>query len=387
MVKIASTDVIAILRRFEVAGDEHKPRHIERLSFHNTTPLNTIVDFRFLKRHFYILFDNDAHDDSTYIAKQIAQLNDSIQGTTLPNLTSQPTEYALRYRDNDAYVFSVTPMKRRLDNELSLRYPETSRSTWQKHIKAGHVRVNGEVQTSPKHDITDSDAVSLELPEATDYSDQSLPIVYIDDDVIVINKPVGVLSHAKGALNDEFTVADFFRRYSTYQLESNRPGIVHRLDRDTSGIMIGARHDAAAQLLQKQFADRRAKKTYSAVLDGHVKNTEARIELPIERHPLKPSTFRVGAAGKSAITSYHVLAENDKETLVQLSPRTGRTHQLRVHMAHLGTPIHGDRVYGRPSDRLYLHAAALEVTLPGGERHTFEAPTPAQFTDRFPKDA
>lgn len=387
MVKVASSDIIAILRRFEVANDEHKPRHIERMSFHNTTPLNTVVDFRFLKRHFYLLFDNDAHDDPAYIMNQIQQIDEISQGETLPNVTSQPGEYALEYRDNDVYVFAVTPLKRRLDSELSLRYPDTSRSTWQKHIKAGHITVNGIIQMSPKFDITDSDAISIELPEATDYSNESLPIIYMDDDVIVINKPIGILSHAKGALHDEFSVADFFRRYSTYNLDTNRPGIVHRLDRDTSGIMIGARHADAARLLQEQFADRRAKKTYIAVLDGKLKNSAARIELPIERHPLKPSTFRVGASGKDAITSYTVLSENSTETLVQLRPRTGRTHQLRVHMAHLGTPIHGDRVYGRASDRLYLHAESLEVTLPGGKRHTFTTPTPDTFAQRFQKDS
>lgn len=387
MVKVASTDIIAILRRFEIAGDENTPRHVEQISFDNTTALNTFVSFRFRKQRYIIIFDDAAHDDDDYIMEHVKQHNQTLLGTVARNLTDQPTEFALSYRDRDVYLFEVTPSKRRLDIELSEKYPELSRSTWQKHVKAGHVMVNGEVQESPKADIGDTDDISIQLPDAADFSDHELPIVYIDDNVIVINKPIGVLSHAKGALNDEFSVADFFSRYSTYNSDTNRPGIIHRLDRDTSGIMIGARNEATATLLQKQFADRRAKKTYIAIVDGHPENGAARIELPIERNPSKPSTFRVGSNGKDATTDYTVLDSNDKMSLVELRPRTGRTHQLRVHMAYLRTPIHGDRIYGKASDRLYLHAQSLELTLPGGVRQTFEAPVPAEFTAPFPKES
>jgi 23S rRNA pseudouridine1911/1915/1917 synthase len=204
--------------------------------------------------------------------------------------------------------------------------------------------------------------------------------VYIDDNVIVINKPVGILTHAKGALNDEFTVADFFRRYSTYNADSNRPGIVHRLDRDTSGIMIGARNQEAADVLQKQFADRKAKKEYVAIVSGYLAQETALIDLPIGRNPTAPSTFRVDAGGKSAQTTYEVMKQNDTVTMVRLKPKTGRTHQLRVHMAYLNVPIVGDRVYGGlQADRLYLHAKSLEVTLPGSERKIFKAEMPTEF--------
>ena len=220
---------------------------------------------------------------------------------------------------------------------------------------------------------------------AKDFSRESLEIIYIDDNVIVVDKPVGILSHSKGALNDEFTVADFFKRYTTYNADGNRPGIVHRLDRDTSGIIIGARNPETAELLQKQFASRKTIKIYAAVVDGTPKNDTAIIELPIGRNPSHPSMFRVDSKGKSATTKYEVIASNGKDSLVKLTPKTGRTHQLRVHMSYIGTPIKGDIVYGKRSERLFLHAHSLEVTLPGSERKTFTSPVPKEFLSDFPK--
>lgn len=267
----------------------------------------------------------------------------------------------------------------RLDAYLAQYWPEYSRSTWQKYIDAGYVLVNGEVEKSSKRLLGEDDEVTTNVPDAPTHDDQTLPVIYQDDNVMVINKPMGVLTHSKGALNDEFTVADFFSRYSTYHADTNRPGIIHRLDRDTSGVLIGALNDDAAKLLQRQFSDRKAKKTYMAVVDGIPKQPEALIDLPIGRNPKSPSQFRVDPNGKSAQTVYKVLASNDKYSLVELKPLTGRTHQLRVHMAHLGTPIHGDRVYGKQADRLYLHAAELEITIPGGVRKTFTTPVPPEF--------
>lgn len=272
----------------------------------------------------------------------------------------------------------------RLDAYLAQYWSETSRSQWQKHIDAGYVFVNGEIETSNKRTLGEDDEVTFTLPVAPDYSEHTLPIVYKDENVIVINKPKGVLSHSKGASNDEFTVADFFGQYSTYHKDSNRPGIIHRLDRDTSGIMIGALNDEAGHLLQKQFADRKAKKIYIAVIVGTLKEPKARIDLPIGRHPSAPSTFRVDSKGKNAITEYEVLAEHNGRSLVRLQPLTGRTHQLRVHMNYLGTPIYGDRVYGKAADRLYLHAKSLEITIPTSNRQTFEAELPPEFTALFP---
>ncbi len=384
MVKVSSSDILAILRRFELAGDDNVPRHVEQVKFAHPSATNTLVSFRFNKQQFYVLFDDTAEDDTDYVLSQIRREKQDAEGEVLKNPNDHITTYALPFKGKDVYLFAVTSDKKRLDAVLAERYPHASRSTWQKHIKAGYVSVNGQVRLSPKHDVTDADSIAVNTPDAADFSAEELPILYLDDNVIVINKPVGVLTHAKGALNDEFTVAEFFRHYTTYGLDTNRPGIIHRLDRDTSGVMIGARNPETAALLQKQFADRKAKKTYLAVVDGVLKEPVAKIDLPIGRNPAAPSTFRVDAKGKPAITEYSTISIVDGHSLVELRPQTGRTHQLRVHMAHVGTPIYGDRVYGKPSDRLYLHAFKLEITIPDGKRTTFTAPVPDDFTAKFP---
>jgi 23S rRNA pseudouridine1911/1915/1917 synthase len=270
----------------------------------------------------------------------------------------------------------------RLDQYMAQYWPEYSRSTWKKYIALGYVTVDGVVRTDPNFSLGEDDEVKASIPDDTDYSEHTLPIIYEDDNVIVINKPVGVLVHSKGAINEEFTVADFFRTRSSYNVDTDRPGIVHRLDRDTSGVMIGAKNPEAAALLSRQFQDRRAKKTYMAVVDGTPKEPKARIDLPIGRNPKAPSTFRVDPKGKSAETYYEVVRSNEAKTLVRLKPTTGRTHQLRVHMAYIGTPIRGDVIYGKSADRLYLHAAELEISIPGSnnnERKTFKAPVPEEF--------
>ena len=199
----------------------------------------------------------------------------------------------------------------RLDSLLAKRYPETSRSTWQKYIKSGNVSVNGTPAKSASQLVTEADEIAVNLPEATDYSDKELPLLYLDDNVIVVNKPAGVLTHSKGALNDEFTVADFFHRYTTVGLETNRPGIVHRLDRDTSGVIIGARTPEAFELLKKQFSQHLAKKTYLAIVDGAPQPLTAKIDIPIGRNPSAPSTFRPDPNGKPAQT-----IKRDKTTTI-----------------------------------------------------------------------
>lgn len=384
MVKISAGDALAILRRFGQAGEESYVREIDQLKVTHPQEHNTLAVFRFRKKHYYLLFDLAAEDDQHYIVDQIKTDKLDVKGELLKNPHADLTTYALPFKGKEVYLFAVISSKKRLDLALSEKYPDTSRSTWQKHIKAGHISVNGTVQTSPKHDTAEADAIAINTPGQSDFSSDTLPIIYIDDDVIVVNKPAGVLTHSKGALNDEFTVADFFRRYTTWGLDGNRPGIVHRLDRDTSGVIIGARHAEAAALLQKQFAERTAKKIYLAIMDGTPKHLGAAINLPIGRNPNSPSTFRVDPKGKTATTDYTVLDATTRYSLVKLEPHTGRTHQLRVHANYLGTPIHGDRVYGTAADRLYLHAWQLEVTLPHGVRQHFTAPIPDAFVARFP---
>ena len=385
MVKVSSRDILGVLRRFEVAGDENVPRNVEMVKMSNPNPINSLASFRFNNQQYYALFDDTADDDVDYVITQIKTKNSNVKGELIENPRDETKTYAMPYKGKECYLFAVISEKHRLDAELAERYPETSRSTWQKHIKAGHISVNGKVATSTRYDVAAIDDIAINTPELPDFSDKNIPIIYIDDNVVVINKPSGILSHAKGALNDEFTAAEFFRRYTTYNLDTNRPGIIHRLDRDTSGVMMGARNPETAVLLQKQFADRLAKKTYYAILNGIPKLAKANIDLPIERNPSAPSSFRVGSNGKPATTKYEVLATSGKYSLVKMQPSTGRTHQLRVHMAYLNTPILGDKVYGKQSDRLYLHAYSLEITIPNGNRQTFIAPVPEEFKQMFPE--
>jgi len=267
----------------------------------------------------------------------------------------------------------------RLDTYAQQTWPEHSRSTWAKYIEQGFVTVNGEVQTSTKKSVKESDIVKHEVVISVPTLKHDIQTIYEDENVIVINKPVGILSHSKGAINEEFTVADFFRDKSSYNADTNRPGIVHRLDRDTSGVMIGVKNAETARLLQKQFQDRKTKKTYVAISDGIPKEYEANIDLPIGRSPKKPSTFRVDMNGKSAETYYKVEKTTGKKALITLKPRTGRTHQLRVHMEYINTPIRGDKVYGKESSRLFLHAYQLEITIPTSRREVFTAEVPDSF--------
>lgn len=274
----------------------------------------------------------------------------------------------------------------RLDQYLAQYFPEYSRSQWQKFVALGYVKVNGQSVTQTKYQLDEDDHVTYTLPKPADTSKQALPVLFEDDDVLVINKPRGVLTHSKGALNEEFTVADFVRPRTSDQPDGNRPGIVHRLDRATSGILIAAKSSEAKRFLQKQFQDRKAKKTYLALVQGTPKQPEAIIKLPIERNPKQPQSFRVGASGKYAETAYRTLASYDsgRYSLLELKPVTGRTHQLRVHLAHIGTPIVGDELYGGEADeQLFLHAAGLEITLPTRERRTFEAPLPPELMARL----
>ncbi|OYX42020.1 hypothetical protein B7Y94_04220, partial [Candidatus Saccharibacteria bacterium 32-49-12] len=351
--------------------------------------LSKLIGFVFEHQQYYLLFDSAAKDDEAVLYDHARLDEPDFNGHLVRNpLESSIRAFGIPYKGKDVYLFRVTSKARRLDLELVERFGQYSRATLQKYIKAGYVRVNGEVIIRPKYDVSPLDSIALTPPEATDHRTSDLPIVYIDDNVIVVDKPAGVLTHSKGVLNDEFTVADFFRRYTTVGLDTTRPGIIHRLDRDTSGLIIGARNPETAKLLKQQFADRTVKKVYTAVVEGRPKNEQAIIDLPIIRNPSKPSTFRVDAKGKPAQTSYSVVTSNDKYSLLNLKPRTGRTHQLRVHLQYLNTPILGDRVYGHQSaDRLYLHATELEITIPEGSRQKFESKIPSEFINRVKADA
>ena len=259
------------------------------------------------------------------------------------------------------------PEKIRLDVMMTEIFKSYNRSTLQKFIKDGFVKVDGETVTKPNTKITRDVMIDLQVPDKLKNADVEPEILYEDNKVIVVNKPAGLLSEGKGEYCPERTLADF--------------GLIcHRLDRDTSGVMILAKDPETQMFLKRQFQDRTVHKTYYAVVCGRPKLDKARIDLPMIRDLKRPTTFRVDANGKEAETFYKVLDAGDKYALVELRPTSGRTHQLRVHMKYLGHPILGDRVYeGDKADRLYLHAGQLEITLPSGERKTFKSKLPAEF--------
>ena len=267
----------------------------------------------------------------------------------------------------------------RLDMFVYERLQPLSRATVQKLCQSGQVNVNGEAVKNG-YKLKPGDDIAVQFDEQSlDVPDIELPIIHEDDDCIVINKPAGVLTHSKGSYNPEATVASFISS-RVRGIEGNRAGIVHRLDRGTSGLIICAKHPAALKLLQKQFADRKVKKSYLAIAGGEFTEAEAVIDMPIGRHPRKPQLFRTSRMGKPAQTQYTVRAQKAGYSLVDLRPQTGRTHQLRVHLAHIGHPIVGDHLYhGLPAERLMLHAYSLELTLPDRQRHTFSTEPPTSF--------
>lgn len=270
----------------------------------------------------------------------------------------------------------------RLDQYIVRELPQLSRSAAVRLIEDGKVLVNGQVATKAGQKVRENDAIQIDYDEnQTVVPKINLPVLYEDQDCVVINKPAGVLTHSKGEFNPEATVATWLSDRAR-DMDGERAGIVHRLDRATGGVMICAKTPEALSWLQKQFSERKVKKSYVAVVKGTLNETKAIIDMPIERNPRKPQTFRVGANGKSAVTAYKVLNTNGRYSLLELRPTTGRTHQLRVHLRHLGHPILGDTLYDGPAaDRLFLHARSLELTLPNKKRQTFEVPAPKEFEE------
>lgn len=271
---------------------------------------------------------------------------------------------------------------KRLDQRVVEIIPQLSRASAAKLIAGGKVTVNGKVIEKGGHKLHDDDKVQVdfEIKQLDDIPSIELEVLYEDDDCVVIIKPAGLLTHSKGEFNPEATVETWLR--SRTKLTGRRAGIVHRLDRLTSGVMICAKTPEALSWMQKQFSQRRVKKTYYAIVAGQLKQAHAIIDMPLERNPKAPATFRVGVNGKSSRTEYKVVKENAEHSLLELKPETGRTHQLRVHLSNLGHPIVGDTMYGgEAGDRLYLHAAELEITLPNRERKVFNAPVPESFAE------
>lgn len=282
--------------------------------------------------------------------------------------------------DTELATADQAPEKFRLDHLLVKAHPEYNRSSLQQFIKSGFVTVDGKVAKKANSKFPPEAKIELTVPESEKVPPRP-PVIYEDDNVLVIDKPAGLLSMAKGEYCPEPTLEN-------YGL------LVHRLDRDTSGVVILAKNPETQKMLRKQFQDHKTHKTYYAVVEGHPKLPEAMIDLPIARNLKRPTTFQVDQNGKPSQTYYRVIKQNHKYSLLELKPTTGRTHQLRVHLKYLNTPILGDPVYGNgdiskhdnQKHRLYLHAGALEITIPGengGERRIFESQLPIEFDEIF----
>jgi 23S rRNA pseudouridine1911/1915/1917 synthase len=275
----------------------------------------------------------------------------------------------------------------RLDVYLAARLG-ASRSHVARLLKIGAVRVNG-VPSRPSYLVQPGDQLTVEAGEpaaaaAAPRPVPDLPVVYEDADVTVIDKPAGLAAHpGAGIPASEPTVADFARTRTT-DPDPERPGIVHRLDRDTSGLMIIARTPEAKAYLQQQFREHHVHKTYTLLATGRVEPAEAVIRLPLDRDPAHPLRRAVVPGGRAAVTRYRTLAAYPGYTLIEARPETGRTHQLRIHFAALGHPIAGDRLYGStPSSlglkRQFLHATALEFTAPSSHTLTLTSPLPSDL--------
>lgn len=279
------------------------------------------------------------------------------------------------------FVVDELHHRMRADVFLAKQYPQFARSALAKLFTADMVQVNGrpekagyKLKSDEVMDVDDSWLVETEI------EDIKLDILYEDDDVLVINKPAGVLSHSRGGLTREASVASFLRKHVDGLDTGERAGIVHRLDRVTSGVMICAKNEDVMKFLQKQFQDRKVHKTYISITDKAPKHLKALIDAPIGRDQNNPKQFHVDPHGKSSSTQYEVKPLKNNKYLWELTPLTGRTHQLRVHLKYLGCPIVGDELYeGMPADRLYLHANLLELKLPSGKQGKFISPMPKGF--------
>jgi 23S rRNA pseudouridine1911/1915/1917 synthase len=289
----------------------------------------------------------------------------------------------------------------RLDTFLRARFPGVSRGAIQRLIEEGHIRVNGR-PVKPTHAPRAGEEVEVHWPEprAAEAQPEALPIdvLFEDDALLVLNKPAGLVVHP-AAGHEEHTLVNALLHHCAGQLSGiggvMRPGIVHRLDKETSGCMVVAKNDDTHVALSAQFAGRTVRKIYHAILCGEMPRDQGEIRAAIARHPSHRKRMAVSdGSGREARTSYRVLELLRGATLVEATLHTGRTHQIRVHFQHVGFPLFGDAVYGQRQNRRFeelfsfaaprvmLHASQLGFVHPRtGKRVSFEAPRPPDFED------
>ena len=285
---------------------------------------------------------------------------------------------------NDAWL--------RLDQFLAKRLPEYSRSRLQQLIRTGFVRLNGQT-TRPRQIVRSGDQINLIEPplEKIETLPEPIPldVLFEDDDLIVINKPAGLTVHP-GAGQREHTLVNALLSHCRTLSGiggKERPGIVHRLDKETSGCLVVAKNDIAHRALSKQFAARTVEKIYLALVAGKLRKAAGIIDEKIGRHPVRRQRMQVTSLrGRTAKTEYRAIRSSDQATLVECRLHSGRTHQIRVHLHHLGHPVLGDKIYverfAKNFPRQMLHAWRLGFHHPRtSEWKTFEAPLPSDFNN------
>ena len=286
----------------------------------------------------------------------------------------------------------------RLDAFLHSKLTDISRSGVQRLITEGHIRVNGEA-SKPNHRPKAGETVTITWPEVkpaeAQPEDIPLDVIFEDKDLLAINKPAGLVVHPAVG-NEEHTLVNALLHHCAGKLSGiggvARPGIVHRLDKDTSGVLVVAKNDKTHQHLSEQFAGRLVQKIYHTIACGNLPKESGKIVAAIARHPSLRKRMAIVEGGRESKTSYKVLEQLNNATLLEIHLHTGRTHQIRVHLQHLGYPVAGDAVYGkRPNIRLteltgvtparqMLHAGKLTLTHPRTKKLlTFEAPWPKDF--------
>ncbi len=285
-------------------------------------------------------------------------------------------------------TFTASGPSTRLDRILAARYTDLSRSRLQRLIEEGNVLVNGHPVQRSGHRTVSTDSITVTIPPSVCETPQPeripVEIVYENADVIVVNKPAGLTVHPAPGHAQHTLVNAMLAHSPELALFSDtmRPGIVHRLDKDTSGLMLIARNEAARQNLIEQFKAHSIQKGYLALVKGKVEPERGIIEAPIGRDPAHRKRMAVVSTGKEATTSFRVKEHLGGYTLLDISIETGRTHQIRVHLAAIGFPVAGDRVYGIKAGflaRQFLHAWRLGFRLPAGGLYR-------EFTCALPED-
>ncbi len=281
----------------------------------------------------------------------------------------------------------------RLDKVIAKNYPELSRTNIQKLIENNKITVNNKIEKA-SYKVLPGDKISIEEIEVkpVDLKPQNIPldVIYEDDDIIVINKQKGLVVHPANG-NPDGTLVNAIMALCKDSLSGIggelRPGIVHRLDKDTSGLIIVAKNDKSHINLSNQIKNREIKKTYIALVRGVIKENEATINMPIARSTKDRKKMAVSKDGKEAITHFKVIKRYDKYTLIEVKIETGRTHQIRVHMSQIGYPIVGDAVYSNGKNPFgvvgqMLHSAKLTFKHPiTNEEINLEAPLPKYFLE------